>query len=74
MINELSGQRFVDENVSIRRTVFFFVLSYSPRIMITSLQMAEVFTITDLRQFWALQLEFLLCLICELTPSYNLVY
>lgn len=74
LINEISGQEFVDENICIRRTVIVFCVSFSLRIVMTSLQMAEVFTSVDLHQFWALQLEFLLCVICEMIPSFNLVY
>lgn len=50
------------------------MVSFSIRILLTALQMAEVFTMAQLRQFWALQLEFLLCIICEILPSYNLIY
>ena len=49
--------------------VLLFVGSFYLRLIMTALQMAEVFTVIDLRQFWALQLEFLMCILCELVPQ-----
>jgi len=48
--------------------MLIFVASFVLKVCMTSLQMAEVFTAVDLRQFWSIQLELLICIICEILP------
>lgn len=73
-LNELSGQSFVEESSTLRQSVLNFVITFSVRILFTVLQMADVFSVVDLRQFWSIQFEFLLCLICEVLPPFLLIY
>ena len=68
-LSRLSQEDFVQENTRLQMPVLLFVGSFYLRLIMTALQMAEVFTVIDLRQFWALQLEFLMCILCELVPQ-----
>ena len=70
-LNKLSGESFVNESSLLKRAVLLFVASFILRIVMTSLQIAEVFTPMDLGPFWAIQFELLMCVFCELIPPTN---
>ena len=73
-LSKLSKEDFVQENTRLQMPVLFFVASFYLRLIMTALQMGEVFTSADLRQFWAVQLEFLMCILCELVPPCYFIF
>ena len=52
-LSKLSKEDFVKENKRLQFPVLIFAGSFYLRMIMTALQMAEVFTSVDLRQFWA---------------------
>ena len=59
-----------DESRELRYWVLIQVATYVIKIVLTMLQLTNVFTNADLRQFWAVQLEVLICIITEVVPPF----
>ena len=69
-LNELSNDVLRDESRDLRYWVLIQVATYIIKIVLTLLQLTGVFTNADLRQFWAVQLEVLICFITEIVPPF----
>ena len=51
-----------------------FSVSFTVKILVTTMQMTDMFTIVVLGEFWTTVLEFCLSVVCELVPLYCFIY
>ena len=56
------------------RWVLILVTFYVIKIVLNALQVAEVFTTVQLRQFWAVELEIVLSMTSEMLPPFYFLF
>ena len=57
-----------------RTTVILFALSYFLRILLTLHYVFDVIRLTDIGEFWGVQIEVIMTFFCDLPPLYYFVY
>ena len=57
-----------------RTTVILFALSYFLRILLTLHYVFDVVRLTDIGEFWGVQIEVIMTFFCDLPPLYYFVY